>query len=314
VVHLNEQAHLLFATQHGIASVEQLRDAGLGARQLKRLEAAGAIVRIHNGAYRSPSVALTELSRCAAVCLARPEVVISGPTAGRLWGLRRLPPDRRVHVLAPPASHPCVARWVVPYRTNAFHDRDVIRRSDGIRVTSRARTALDLTRWLDPDDLISVIEQVMHDGRLAETDLLEVVADWISPGRPWARRFVRQLDRRLPGAAAESHPEVRVANALTRVGVVGLVRQFEIDLPGYGHARFDLAIPELRWAIEVDVHPRHLETGGVLADRRRDTAARSVGWDTSRIDRDRYEHHFNESIMTLFGEFQRRRVPASRRR
>lgn len=306
-LHLNEQAHRLFATQHGVASVEQLEMAGYTRSQLKRLEAQGTIIRVHNGAYRSPSVPLDELARCAAVCLARPQTVIAGPTAGRLWGLRRLPRDHRIHVLAPPASHPCVAPWIRPYRTEAFHAHDIVTRADGIRVTSRARTALDLARWLQPTDLLSVVEQVMHDGRLVEADLLEVVADWISPQRPWASKFLRQLDRRLPGAAAESHPEVRVADALVGLGLSGLVRQFRIDLPGYGSARFDLAVPALRWAIEVDVHPRHEETAGRLSDEQRDVAALAVGWDTTRVERDAYEHHFARSMVELQNEYRHRR-------
>ncbi len=309
MVHLNEQAHRLFAAQHGVASVDQLRERGLARRQIKRLETVGAIIRIHNGVYRSPSVRLDELARCTAVCLARPRIVIAGPTAGRLWDLRRLPRDQRIHVLAPPASNPCVATWVVPYRTDASHPCDVIERQDGIRVTSRARTALDLARWMDPADLLSVIEQVLHDGRLDEADLLDVVADWISPQRPWASSFLRQLDRRIPGAAAESHPEVRVAEALMRLGVTGLVRQFPIDLPGYGRARFDLAVPALRWSIEIDVHPRHRETEGRVSDHRRDVAARAVGWDTSRLDRDAYEQRFAQSMIELHADFQRRRRP-----
>lgn len=303
--HLNESAHRLFATQHGVASVPQLLGTGLTPDQLKRLEAVGAIARIHNGAYRSPSVALDESARCAAVCLARTAVTIAGPTAGRLWGLRRLPNDRRIHVIAPPASNPCVANWIVPYRTEAIHAADVVERADGIRVTTRARTAFDLARWLKPDDLLSVIEQVLHDGNLDESDLIEVAAAWISPRRPWTRRFLRQLDRRLPGAAAESHPEVRVADALRSIGVTGLVRQFDILLPGYGAARFDLAVPELHWAIEVDVHPRHLETEGVAADRRRDRAAASVGWNTFRLDRDAYEHRFSQSIVAIRHEHRK---------
>jgi hypothetical protein len=303
VAHLTPSAHRLFATQHGVASIDQLLDADLSRAQLKRLESVGNLIRVHNGVYRSPSVAFDEQSRCAAVCLARPLVVVAGPTAGRLWRLRRLPADPRVHVLAPPASHPFVAPWVRPYRTEAFHDHDVVERTDGIRVTSRARTALDLARWLEPGDLLSVIEQVMHDGNLEEGDLFATVADWLSPRRPWTRKFVCQLDRRLPGGAAESHPEVRVARALTRLGVRGLVRQYAIGLPGYGRARFDLAVPTLRWAIEVDVHPYHRETDGRRADRTRDECARSIGWETSRLDRDTYEHRFSESMISLHAEF-----------
>ena len=296
---LNPGAHALLARQHGVASTQQLLDSGMSQRQLRRLQHHGALELVLRGAYRTPSAPITELSQCAAVCAARPDVAIAGPTAGRLWGFRRLPPDRRIHVIAPRASNPAIARWVVPYRTDARHDHDLVERDDGIRVTSRTRTAFDLARWLGPDDLLSVIEQAAHDGRLGDDEFLAVAADWISPRRPWAREFLQALDRRLPGGPAESHPEVRVAGALGRAGVRGLVRQHCIQLPGHGDVRFDLAVPELRWAIEVDLHPRHRETMGIASDTRRDRAASAIGWSTSRITETQYDHRFNETIADL---------------
>ena len=311
MAHLTPYAHAVFARQHGTASVEQLLATGLSLREIRHLQRAGDIELVLRGAYRTPSAPITQESRSAAVCLARPDVAISGPTAGRLWGLRRLPFDRRIHVIAPRASQPAAVRWVVPYRTDARHDRDVIERDDGIRITSRARTVFDLTRWLGPDDLLSVIEQVVHDGRLADDDLLAVAVDWLSPQRPWVRRFLHALDRRLPGGPAESHPEVRVANALRSAGVHGLVRQHEIDLPGYGSARFDLAVPHLRWAVEVDLHPAHRESIGIASDRRRDHAAAAIGWSTSRIDDDSYGHRFHETIADLAAFHARRSLSAA---
>lgn len=309
MAHLTPHAHAVFARQHGVASVEQLLQAGMSHRQLRHLQQSDALELVLRGAYRTPSAPLTEASRCAAVCLARPEVAIAGPTAGRLWGFRRLPHDHRIHVITPRASNPAIARWVVPYRTDARHEHDIVDRGDGIRVTSRSRTAFDLARWLHGDDLVSVIEQAAHDGRLTDDDFLEVAADWLSPRRPWARAFLRALDRRLPGGAAESHPEVRVATALRRAGVSGLVRQHPVVLPGHGPARFDLAIPELRWAIEIDLHPRHRESAGIVADGRRDRAAAAIGWTTTRISESRYELRFCETIAeiaSLHTELRRR--------
>jgi very-short-patch-repair endonuclease len=202
-------------------------------------------------------------------------------------------------VIAPRASNPAIARWVVPYRTDARHEHDIAERDDGIRVTSRARTAFDLARWLGPDDLLSVIEQAAHDGHVSDDQFLAVAADWLSPRRPWARSFLRALDRRLPGGPAESHPEVRVADALRHAGVRGLVRQHRVQLPDHGEARFDLAIPELRWAIEVDLHPRHRETLGAASDAHRDRAAAAAGWITTRITAEQYSGRFNETIAEI---------------
>jgi hypothetical protein len=311
VAHLTSAAHAVFARQHGTASIPQLLDAGMTTRQLRHLQRAGGLELVLRGAYRTPSAPMTELSRCAAVCLARRDVAVAGPTAGRLWGLRRLPRDHRIHVLAPRASNPAIARWVVPYRTDARHDHDVVGRDDGIRLTSRARTVFDLARWLGPDDLLSVIEQVANEGGVSDDELLEVAVDWLSPQRPWVRTFLRALDRRLPGGAAESHPEIRVAEALRRAGVRGLVRQHPISLPGYGDARFDLAVPELRWAIEVDLHPRHRETLGRAADAARDRAAAAIGWITTRLTDEQYTHRFHESIAEVAALHGRLRVSAA---
>lgn len=301
MAHLTSRAHQVFARQHGVASVRQLLHAGLSHRELRHLQQAGDLELVVRGAYRTPSAPITELSRCAAVCLGRPDIAIAGPTAGRLWGLRRLPPDRRIHVLAPRASNPAIAKWVVPYRTDARHDDDVVEREDGIRLTSRARTVFDLARWLGSDDLLSVIEQSAQNGRLRDDDFLAVAVDWLSPRRPWVRHFLRTLDRRLPGGPAESHPEVRVADALRTAGISGIVRQHRIRLPGYGEARFDLAVPEIRWAIEVDLHPRHRETLGMQADAFRDRAASAIGWVTTRVTEEHYTQRFNETIADIAG-------------
>jgi len=296
---LTPPVHALLARQHGMVSVEQLDAAGCSPNEIRNLQRAGDLELVLRGVYRTPSVPITEAGRCAAVCLARPEVAIAGPTAGRLWQLRRLPSDQRIHVIAPRASQPTIARWVVPYRTDACHAHDVVERADGIRVTSRARTALDLARWLGPDDLLSVVEQVVHDGRLSDNDLLTVAVDWLSPQRKWIRNFIRALDRQLPGPAAESHPEVRVGDALRLAGIHGLVRQHRLKLPGHGLARFDLAVPDLSWAIEVDLHPVHREQMGIAADARRDRAAEAIGWFTSRIDEEAYVHRFHQTIAEL---------------
>lgn len=294
---LTSGAHQLFARQHGVASVDQLRSSGLSRRSIERLEELGAIELVLRGTYRSSSVELDDLGRCAAVCLARPNTVIAGPTAGRLWGFRRLSRDRRVHVIAPPASNPAIANWVAPYRTSAIRSGDIIERTDGIRVTTRQRTAFDLARHLEADSLLSVIEQAMHDGRLDEQEMRAVAVDWISPQRRWVWSYLRQLDRRLSGGAAESHPEVIVATALATAGVRKLVRQYELRIPGYGPARFDLAIPRLEWAIEIDVHPSHDETLGRARDHRRDAAASVAGWTTHRLDRRTYESGLDQWVI-----------------
>jgi len=290
--------HRLFSRQHGAASTDQLIGAGLSARQIEVLTRNGTIIRVMRGAFRSPSVPDTELLRCAAVSLAHPAVAIAGPTAGRLWEFRRLPNDRRVHLLARRSSHPStVAPWTVTYHTDAVRPDDIVQRPDGIRLTSRARTAMDLTRCRNDDDLRSIIEQALQDGRLATADMLAVGADFVVRRR-WIRRYLEMVGSRVAGGPAESHAEVVVGEALVDRGVVGLVRQHRLKC-GDRKIRFDLAVPELRWAIEVDVFPTHAETLGARSDEIRDAAVASMGWRVSRITRSDYEQRLTSVLDDL---------------
>ena len=115
----------------------------------------------------------------------------------------------------------------------------------------------------------------------------------------------------FPAAPRSRIPRCRVADALRNAGVRGLVRQFRTELPGYGGARFDLAVPELRWAIEIDLHPVHRDLMGITSDRRRYDAAAAIGWSTSRIDDDAYAYRFNETIAELAAIHTRRRFRAA---
>ncbi len=297
-----------FERSHGIASTSTLRHLGVSEHDLRDLRTAGSLERVLHGAYRLPAVPFDEHARCAAVCSAHPEAVISGPTAGRLWGFRRMPPDRRIHALFPPHSQPTKATWVVPYRTAAVHDEDVVRRSDSITLTSRARTALDMARWLAPTDLRSVMEQALHEGRHDVDVLYRVAADWISPRRPWVKTFIGLIDARLAGGGAESHPEVVLGAALLRAGLTGLVRQYVVDLPGYGRARFDLAVPVYQWAIEVDVHPTHRETAGRERDALRDRSAAAIGWSVSRVGPDEFGDALPSTVRRLLDQFRSMRA------
>jgi very-short-patch-repair endonuclease len=306
--HLPVEVIRHFAQHHGVASHERLVELGLTRDRIIGLQHAGTLVGVLKGVYWIPVVPLTEVVRCVAVCAAHDDAVIAGPTAGRLWALRRLPRDRRIHVIVRPHRQPSIEPWIVPYRTNAIRDEDVIDRADGIRLTTRARTALDLARHLGDVDLLSVIEQVANDGALADDGLRDVAVDFISKRRPWLRRYLLQLDRRLDGGAAESHHETILGDALHAAGVSPLVRQFRMDLPGYGPARFDLAVPSMRWAIEIDVFPSHRETEGRRRDQQRDEAARSMGWDVTRVVEADLGSSIAATVARLRGSFERRRA------
>jgi very-short-patch-repair endonuclease len=296
MTYLIEPARALLRRQHGVASLHQLIDCGISEPQIRVLERNGVLVSVMKGACRSSLVVEDDLVRCAAVCVTRPDAAIAGPTAGRLWNFRKLPRDGRIHVLLPPGGRGPATPWSIAYRTGAIHPEDIVRRDDGIAVTTRQRTVFDLARSVNRDVLLSLAEQAMLEGNLGESDMRSVAVDWRSPRCRWVDDYLRVLDRRLPGGPAESHPEVRVGSALRRVGVRNLVRQHEVVLSSGRRVRFDLAIPNLRIAVEIDLHPVHASTVGTMNDEQRDIDAEHDGWITLRITASEYQNAFEQRI------------------
>jgi hypothetical protein len=294
-------------SHHATVASATLDACDVSLDQRKRLVRAGTLSRVVDGAYAFNGVNIDELGRCAALCTSRPLLIIAGPTAGRLWGIRRSPHDGLIHVVAPPQSHPCREPWVKVYRTALIFEDDVVERADGIRLTSPSRTCVDLSRYIAPPALASAIEHVLSVQLCTVDTLYDTATRLATPGRPWARRFLGVLGRRAPGAPAESEPELRVTNALIARGVRDLRRQFRVVVPGYGPARFDGAIPELWWAVEVDVHPEHATGEGTAKDKVRDRKARAAGWEIERVSDIDLTLRFDETIHDLISSVERRR-------
>jgi very-short-patch-repair endonuclease len=309
---LGHRAQRRLADQHGAASIPDLLESGMSRWEIGDVVRRGGLVQVLPGAYRTPTVHETVLVRCVAVSRARPETVICGPTAALLRGVRRVAGDRSVDVLAPPASNPSVTPWLVPFRTASWSDSDVEERSDGIRLLRYPRLALDLARFVCDTDLLSVIEQCMHDGRCDDATMRSVAVEWCTPQRGWVKRYLRALDRRVPGPAAESHVEAVIGDRLSAAGLRGLVRQHWIRPPGHRRIRFDLAVPEIRWAVEVDGFPTHRETDGARADRERDNAAAAAGWLVRRIGPGELGSRLDATIEFLCADASARRTQLER--
>ena len=303
---INEEALIWAADHHSTLTTERIRACGITSSQQRRLIADGVLVRIADGAYRCVGMSPNLPGLCAAASAHPKGLVVAGPTAGLLWGFRRMPRDGLVHVIAPPMSHPIGAPWLRAYRTALLDPSDIVRRDDGIVLTSPARTAVDLARWLSDDDLRSVIDQIEH-LRMAQAVTMQRVAMLLATrGRPWARRFLEVLDRRASGGARESHGESLVVNALCARGVLDLQSQRWLTVPDFGSIRLDVAVERLRWGIEIDGHPEHFSEQGAARDRDRDLACDAIGWRVSRIAQLSLDRSFRTSIDRLLAVYRRR--------
>ena len=292
---------------HAVVTDAALRSLGVSVDQRKRLVRDGVLERLLDGSYRFAGLAFDERARCVAASSRPGGLVVAGPTAGRLDGLRRMPQDGRIHVIAPPASNPSVEPWLVPYRTAAIDPDHVIVRPDGIRITAPARTAVDLMRHLPVSDVRSVVDQLVHERRATVEEMRAAAEPLATPGRPWAKRFLDLLGLHGDGAAAESHWESRVAAALRGRGLE-LELQHWLDVPNWGRIRLDAAILPLRWGLEIDGHPEHFTERGSTSDAGRDLACDAIGWAVSRVTSLALRTNFEHQIDMLCRAVGRRRT------
>jgi len=301
--------------QHSVITDDMMQSFGLGISQRKLLVRDGLLERLLDGSYRFAGTPLHERARCVAACARPSRLIICGPTAGRLWGLRRMGNDGIVHVIAPPASNPTVEPWLRPYRTSMLAPDDIVVRDDGITLTSPARTAVDLARHLKGSDLRSVIDQLIHERQTTEEAMRAVAETLSTPGRPWARRFLVALAQLPNTGVAESHWESRVVAELISRGVP-LEPQRWLDVPHWGSIRLDGCVEWMRWGVEVDVYPEHFTEEGVTNDAGRDLACDAIGWCVSRVTGLALRRSFDGSIDALVRVYRRRlddfeRRPAS---
>ncbi|HVF78597.1 MAG TPA: type IV toxin-antitoxin system AbiEi family antitoxin domain-containing protein, partial [Solirubrobacteraceae bacterium] len=140
---------LIAETQYGVVGIDQLRGAGLGVGAINSRVRAGRLHRLHRGVFAVGHRHLSREARWLAAVFALGEgAVLSHSSAAALWGMR---PSNSVaiHVTVPTsAGHPH-GTGVIVHRWRTLTAADV-EEHDAIRVTSVARTLLDLASILAP--------------------------------------------------------------------------------------------------------------------------------------------------------------------
>lgn len=267
--------------QHGLITTSQLVEAGVGRRTMQRLERSGTLVAEFKTVRRVASAPRTLAQRCAGLSFAHPRAYITGVAAGKLMGLRKMPRQSPIHLASPHALH--VEHPGVRIRRSTKVGRhDVLRRSDGVAIATPARLGFDLAALLRPQSHRSVIDQLIHEHGVTVAELLAVGDRLHHPTRPGSAQFLTtMLD--VTDCPTESDAELRVARALLARGVPVETNTQWLDLPNGSRARLDLAVPSIKWGIEIDVHPSHLGVVGSTRDKRRDRQASLLGWTISRV-------------------------------
>jgi very-short-patch-repair endonuclease len=233
--------------------------------------------------YRLAGAPPTEDQAMALACAVEADVVVSHVSAGRLWGLRRLGNDRRLHVLIGGSANRTIPGAVI-HRCHQIDPVDVVDRPDGIRVTSPPRTCFDLAWWLSGERLESVIEQVVHDGMATLPTMFSTGHRLCEHGRNGSARYRRVLESRPAWLKpVDSDLELQLERAVLAAGLPRPLRQHPLKLPDGKVIHPDFYWPEEREIVEVDHVTWHGGRQSVAYDKRRDRLVRRIGIGTTRV-------------------------------
>jgi Transcriptional regulator, AbiEi antitoxin/Protein of unknown function (DUF559) len=135
--------------QHGVVTVEQLREAGIDKYGVRDRVRAGRLHRLHRGVYAVGHRSLSWRGRWLAAVLAAGEgAVLSHASAVALWEFLR-PIQGPAHVTVDAAVRRKSRPGIVVHRSRTLTTRDVTRRH-GIAVTTPSRTISDVRGSLEP--------------------------------------------------------------------------------------------------------------------------------------------------------------------
>lgn len=297
------------ATQLGLITRPQLRSIGLSGQAIDKRIASGALVVVHPGVYRVAGVPVSwELSVLAALLAAGESAVVGHQAAGRIYEFEGVLCDRPQLLI--PHGRRIELIGVGVRRTRVLASEDV-RVKGSLRVTSPARTLIDLASILSLDDLERALDDALR-RRVVTLAQLRKCLDRRGPGgvKGWARmdRLVRE---RIGTEPTGSGKETVFLSALRRRKLPVPAKQFGIvDADGRFVARPDFAYPDLRIAIEID-SGFHLNPARRRADLRRQNRMQLVGWRVLYFDRTDPAGQLEalstiEHALRIFGESEQR--------
>jgi Protein of unknown function (DUF559)/Transcriptional regulator, AbiEi antitoxin len=231
----DRRAARLAGEQWGVVSIVDLRRCGLNDDAIALRARNGRLHPIHRGVYAvgHPNLPL-EGRFGAAVKACAPTGALSHYSAGADWRMVEWD-DRRIEVTVL-GEGTRLHRGLRVHRTCVLEPRDV-RHHNGIRVTSPARTLVDLASLLDYRPLRRAVRQAQS-LRLVSLPELARTIERLGP-----RRGVRNLRRILATGPAPTRSELEdvVLDLILRGGLA----HPEVNVPLFVDGR--RVVPDFRW-------------------------------------------------------------------
>ena len=277
------------------------RASGVTLDRLRRKD----VVNVGRGLYRPADWDFDLEGAARALSAASPGAWISHVTAARLR-CQLLPPwlaDSTELHLSKPRALPSVRRKGIFGHTVLALENEV-ELVDGIRLSTRSRTWLDLARILPLDDLVSMgdelirIPRVDFEGRTQPYDTLAGLRILVGrhPNLQGIVKAREALD--LMRVGADSAPESLLRLAIVNAGLPEPELQVPLRAGDARSPSADLGYRHRRLAIQYD-GGHHLGEAQILSDRRRDKAFESAGWTVLVFDKDDLVDEFQRAIQRI---------------
>lgn len=291
---------------HGIIPTNAIRSAGIPRSQIRKRLADGQLVRVHEKVIAIAGAPRTWEFRASAALAALPKAVLGMQSAAKVHDIWVPNWDDPITLCGPLEAHHQLDGIRVR-RTGRLPDWHMTVVS-GFRVTTRARTLVDLAAIVNDARLQRLVEDELVGGRTSWTTIEDTFLSLAKRGRKGIARMRRVLDRLEGSPPTESALERRFVGLLERHGLeasVQAVAPWADREPG----RVDLLFPFAHLIVELDGRRFHARSLAFESDRRRDQLALVRGYRTVRFTHKQVfndEPHVVETMRALLSE----RIPS----
>jgi hypothetical protein len=279
------------ARQHGVATLSQLREAGLTERMVEGRVARGLLTRVHRGVYRVGPLEPPRARAMAAVLACGPGARASHRTAAPLWEMGPAPACGQPVEVKVPGRRVVRRPGILTYRASPAEARQVAT-VDGVPVTTPLRTLLDLSRVLPSGELEKCVARALRMRLVTEAKLADVVA---------ALRGRRGIPALAAILARDGGPVFTRSALEDRFHAA--VRRFALPVPAYntflGRYEVDCYWEEADLVVELDGAAFHASWRSQTNDRRRDTDLAALGIRVVRVTWQHLEREFEPTMAKI---------------
>lgn len=261
------------AAQHGVVTTRQLRGAGFGRSAIARRVDGEWLVRVHEGVYQVGIFGGPFAGEMAALLACGPRSAIGRRSAVVVLGVPW--PRGELVEVALPHEVKAGRAFVRCFRVAPLRADEVVLRH-GVRVTSPARTLVDLAATTPPAELERLIEEMQIQRLASPSQILEAIRR--GAGRPGIKKLRAAADLLDEPLFTRSEAERRL-KALLRSAALPMPRT-NVKRAGW---EVDAVWDRQRLVVEVDGYEYHRTRPKFERDRRKDGRLLLAGYRVLRV-------------------------------